>query len=487
MQTEAEEGSPSPAASPTAASPTAASPAPEMAQVPNVEGESIEDATSELEAAGFVVSVATKLTNAVDPGDVLLQSVTAGSLLEVGGTIGLIVAKAPPKIPKVVGKTLANAKRALKNAGFEVGNVTQQTSNKKKGTVIAQSPDAGTSAHLGRAVSLVTAKPAPQPSNLALAHDELRDSKQELRETRDKAQARTRKIKTLQRRMNRLATRIAQTEAEVLKSEHRIERLEREMAVLQARASMLQARLDERYRQAYMFGGVPVLYVLTATSAADAASRMSFLNEMNRRDGVLAVKVLDTEDRLRRVEAEVVRGRQVLELKKRSLDRDRRTLRRRMAESRRLLEALHERVEQIQYEISRIRPFAVCPVAGPHAIADGFGILRHHSKKEGGTHVHQGNDITAAMGTPIVAPFDGVAVTTSNEIGGLAVEVHGEFGFVYNAHLSRLGHLGPVEKGEEIGYVGATGNATGPHLHFEWHPDEGPAVDPYDFLLLVCA
>jgi PASTA domain len=156
MQTGAEEGLPSPAAPPTAASP-----APETAQVPNVEGESIEDATSELEAAGFVASVATKLTNAADPGDVLLQSVTAGSFLEVGGTIGLIVAKAPPTIPNVVGETLANARRALKNAGFEVGNVTQQTSSKKKGTVISQSPDAGTSARPGRAVSLVTAKLTP--------------------------------------------------------------------------------------------------------------------------------------------------------------------------------------------------------------------------------------------------------------------------------------------------------------------------------------
>ena len=159
-QTEAEVGPPSPAAP----SP-AASPAPETAQVPSVEGESIDDATSELEAAGFVVRVETKLTNAADPGDVLQQSATAGSLVEVGDTIGLTVAEAPPKIPKVVGKTLANAKRALKNDGFEVGRVTQQTSSKKKGTVIAQSPDAGTSARPGRAVSLVTAKPAPQPSN----------------------------------------------------------------------------------------------------------------------------------------------------------------------------------------------------------------------------------------------------------------------------------------------------------------------------------
>ena len=164
-QTEAEAGSPSKAVSPTAAPPTATSPAPETAQVPNVEGRSIDVATSELEAAGFVVRVQTKLTSAVHPGTVLQQSAPAGSLIEVGDTIGLTVAEAPPKIPKVVGKTLANAKRALKNAGFEVGKVTQQTSSKKKGTVIAQSPDAGTSARPGRAVSLVTAKPAPQPSS----------------------------------------------------------------------------------------------------------------------------------------------------------------------------------------------------------------------------------------------------------------------------------------------------------------------------------
>jgi resuscitation-promoting factor RpfB len=144
---------------------TTASPTPETAEVPNVEGESVDVATSQLEAAGFVVRVETQETNAAPPGHVLRQSATAGSLVEVGDTVGLTVAKALPKIPKVVGKTLANAKRALKNAGFEVGRVTQETSSKKKGTVISQSPDAGTSARPGRTVSLVTAKPAPQQSS----------------------------------------------------------------------------------------------------------------------------------------------------------------------------------------------------------------------------------------------------------------------------------------------------------------------------------
>jgi hypothetical protein len=68
----------------------------------------------------------------------------------------------PQKIPDIVGKRLANAMRALKNAGFEVGKVTQQTSSNKKGTVIAQSPDAGRSARPGRAVS--SSLPSPRAS-----------------------------------------------------------------------------------------------------------------------------------------------------------------------------------------------------------------------------------------------------------------------------------------------------------------------------------
>jgi hypothetical protein len=161
-QTEAEAGSPSPVTSATQ------SPVPspvETALVPDVDGKSVDDATAELQAAGLDVSVQTKLTTQARKGTVVFTAPFPGSTVEVGDTVTLTVAKPLPKVPKVVGKTLANAKRALKNAGFEVGKVTQQTSSKRMGTVISQSPDAGTSARPGRTVSLVTAKPAPQPSN----------------------------------------------------------------------------------------------------------------------------------------------------------------------------------------------------------------------------------------------------------------------------------------------------------------------------------
>ena len=64
--------------------------------------------------------------------------------------------------------------------------------------------------------------------------------------------------------------------------------------------------------------------------------------------------------------------------------------------------------------------------------------------------------------------------------------MYGVAGHVYNAHLSAYGKLGPVQAGDIIGYVGSTGNATAPHDHFEWHPNDGAAVDPYDLLMTVC-
>ena len=126
----------------------------------------------------------------------------------------------------------------------------------------------------------------------------------------------------------------------------------------------------------------------------------------------------------------------------------------------------------------------VCPVDPPNAYTDDFGAPRY----AGGYHPHAGNDIFAAEGTPIRAPFPGNAVDASNTLGGMAVSVYGAAGHVYNAHLSAFGKLGPVEAGEIIGYVGNTGDAvnTPPHDHFEFHPDNGPAVNPYPFLNAAC-
>lgn len=128
--------------------------------------------------------------------------------------------------------------------------------------------------------------------------------------------------------------------------------------------------------------------------------------------------------------------------------------------------------------------FRACPVDGPLILADNFGVMVRLPGVP--VHRHEGDDIDADVGTPIVAPFSGYAFATSSKLGGSEVTVDGAAGFVYNAHLSAYGTLGYVHVGDVIGYVGTTGDATGPHDHFEWHPDGGAAVDPNPLLLLVC-
>lgn len=129
-------------------------------------------------------------------------------------------------------------------------------------------------------------------------------------------------------------------------------------------------------------------------------------------------------------------------------------------------------------------PLFACPVLGRGYYTSSFGAHRAGPP----VHPHQGNDLFAPAGSPVVAPIDGYAVATPNGLGGRAVKVYGDDGYVYNAHLAGYGDLGPVRVGDVIGFVGTSGNAHGsaPHDHFEWHPANGPAVDPFPFLNEVC-
>jgi len=325
------------------------------------------------------------------------------------------------------------------------------------------------------------------PGVVAGADDEVDQVLKELHKTKDRIRARSHKLRLLQRDLNRLATSISQNEAQINEADARMETLLSGIYLLEAENMVLERRLGERNREAYILGpGAPFLYLLTATSAEDAAARMSILTEMNRRDAELAAAVHQNSQRLGRARVELVRLQRTRQLSIQQLELDKAELRERLADVRKLYASLQIVKEEILYRLSRIRPFAVCPVAGPHAIANDFGIWVHRSKERGGDHIHQGNDIMAPMGTPIVAPFDGIAVASPNKLGGLAVKVFGDYGYVYNAHGSGYGKLGPVETGDVIGYVGATGNTGAPHDHFEWHPGNGAAVDPYPFLMKVC-
>jgi peptidoglycan LD-endopeptidase LytH len=124
----------------------------------------------------------------------------------------------------------------------------------------------------------------------------------------------------------------------------------------------------------------------------------------------------------------------------------------------------------------------VCPVAGPHAFADTWGAPRSGGRR------HEGVDMMAARGVPLVAVESGYAQFKTTRLGGNSVWVNGNSGTRYfYAHLSAWeGSSRNVSRGEVIGYVGATGNTSANHLHFEVHPGGGRAVNPYPYVRAVC-
>ena len=148
------------------------------------------------------------------------------------------------------------------------------------------------------------------------------------------------------------------------------------------------------------------------------------------------------------------------------------------------LRALHSRYASTQSWLNQTGIFRACPVPDYMTIYDNFGDIVRLPHVP--VHVHQGNDIQAPLGARVVAPFDGYASTSRSKLGGIEVRVLGDQGYVYNAHIGRLGQLGWVSAGDTVGYVGTTGDATGPHDHLEWHPGNGPAQDPNALLTLAC-
>jgi len=117
-------------------------------------------------------------------------------------------------------------------------------------------------------------------------------------------------------------------------------------------------------------------------------------------------------------------------------------------------------------------------------VSSGFGY--RDDPISGAKRFHDGCDIVAPRGTPVIAPAEGI-VTFGGWREGMGRMVEIEHGYGYSTTYGHNGKLlvkkgDIVNRGDVIAYVGSSGRSTGPHLHYEIRLN-GKLVNPYKYLV----
>ena len=345
----------------------------------------------------------------------------------------------------------------------------------------------------------------------------LEDAKAEFEQLKGEIESQQRVVSTLLLEAQRIAERKEAAYGEWQQITAELQDTRAALTDAQVQYQGLRNDLEQRARDAYISGPASGLeFLLGASSIADLSARMEYVNALSQEDADLATKVQNVRNTLaaRKDEQRQLQERAARALQK--VQAAEAALKAKLAEQQAALDDLNSKMaraeelvkkleKQYQQELAALTGLdfhagailKVCPVGQPHAVYDGFGAPRF----AGGYHPHAGNDILAPQGTPIYATFDGFAQAGYNILGGNSVDVYGDLGYTYNAHLMQPGFTGNVSAGDVIGYVGATGDTSTPHDHFEWHPNVipsnwpsspygysviGDAVNPFPLLSAVC-
>lgn len=289
----------------------------------------------------------------------------------------------------------------------------------------------------------------------------------------------------------------------------RMRELDRRIEEIEADNSALQGRVVDRARSLYMGGSAGMFEtLLSASDLAELSAELEYATRISDNDTLLFVRYSRLASELRVVRAEAAERAEELANVEESLDEQTADLQERFADAQDDYEALKKRLaaeaaREAQSETTAAAPAGAapavaaapapnlprgsmtCPVDGPNSFIDSWGYPRS------GGRTHEGTDIMAASGTPVVAITDGtITYAGYGPSAGYWIILTGNDGnaYWYLHNTQNLVTGGSVRVGEQIATVGNTGNASGgaPHVHFEYHPGGGGPVNPYSMLAGLC-
>lgn len=323
----------------------------------------------------------------------------------------------------------------------------------------------------------------------------------------------------VQERLDEAAQRMGELESRIGSLSDETATLQDEVAELQTRADEAQTQVADRIREMYKRGiDTPILQLLGSDDTTAALERAELAGQLLAGDRVeieeasaARARADAAAERLAERRERLDAARQELESMLEGLREDlqaARQLEERLEEEKRQREAAARRRARQQAAAAEAAARAeaeatqqastssggstapssggtACPVGAPRSYSDTWGAPRS------GGRSHKGTDILADYGTPVYAIVSGTwdIYSYGSSAGNWAI-LRGNNGHdYYYMHLQRhvVGDGARVSAGRQVATNGDTGNATGtPHVHFEYHPGGGGAVNPYPLVRSAC-